>query len=159
MVSREAFEKIGYYDSTLPRYTDWDWLLRLTLLYPLSVLTEPLAIIYRGSQPQAKVADAATRRFLDKHFQEFRQFGYYGKRALGKRYLEVAVYYYLEGNRAAGWAWFRKALSRRQHFVGAPDRNRDDRDAQFPGPVLQYDGPDWFEIERCDDLFLHGTSC
>ena len=111
MVSREAFEKIGYYDSTLPRYTDWDWLLRLTQLYPLSVLTEPLAIIYRGSRPQAKVADAATRRFLDKHFQEFRQFGYYGKRALGKRYLEVAIYYYLEGNRAAGWTWFRKALS------------------------------------------------
>ena len=111
MVSREAFEKIGYYDPTLPRYTDWDWLLRLTQLYPLSILTEPLAIIYRISRPQAKVAERAALRFLDKHAQDFRRFRYYGKRAIGKRYLEVAIYYFLEGNRAAGWSWFRKALS------------------------------------------------
>jgi glycosyltransferase involved in cell wall biosynthesis len=111
LVSREAFEKIGYYDPSLPRYTDWDWLMRYTKFYPLSVTREPLAIIYRGSQPRAEVVEMAARRFLDKHLQEFQQFGYYGKRAVGKRYLEVAIYYYQEGNRRAGWAWFRKAIS------------------------------------------------
>ncbi len=111
MVSREAYEKIGYYDPTLPRYTDWDWLLRFTHLYSLSVITEPLAIIYHISQPKAQVVEMAARQFLDKHNQDFQRFGYYGKRAIGKRYLEVAIYYYLEGNRPAGWSWLWKALS------------------------------------------------
>jgi glycosyltransferase involved in cell wall biosynthesis len=111
MISREAYEKIGYYDPTLPRHADWDWLLRFTQLYPLSVLAEPLAIINRSSQPQAKIVERAALRFLEKHDQDFRRFGYYGKRAVGKRYLELAIYYYLEGNRPAGWNWFRKALS------------------------------------------------
>jgi glycosyltransferase involved in cell wall biosynthesis len=111
LVSRAVFEEIGYYDPSLPRYTDWDWLLRFTKLHPLTVTPEPLAIIYRGSQPRAEVVEKAARQFLDKHLQEFRNFGYYGKRAIGKRYLEVAIYYYLEGNRGAGWAWFRKAIS------------------------------------------------
>lgn len=111
MVSREAFKKIGYYDASLPRYTDWDWLLRFTKRYPLTITQEALALVYRGPQPHAKLVEAATKRFLDKHFQEFRLFGYYGKRALGKRYLEVAIYYFLEGNRTSGWVWLRKALS------------------------------------------------
>jgi len=111
VVSRKAFEKIGYFDPSLPRYTDWDWLLRFTKLYPLTVTTEPLAVVYRASRPQAKIVEMAARQFLDKHNQEFHQFGYYGKRAIGKRYLEVAVYYYREANKGTGWIWLRKALS------------------------------------------------
>jgi len=111
VVSRKAFEHIGYFDPSLARYEDWDWLLRFTKRYPLTITQEALTVVYRGPQPRAVVAETATKRFLDKHFQEFRQFGSYGKRALGKRYFEVAIYYYLEGNRIAGWNWFRKAIS------------------------------------------------
>lgn len=110
VVSRKAFEKIGYFDPSLPRYGDWDWLLRFTKLYPLTITLEPLAVVYRASQPQAKVVERAARQFLEKHDRDFRQFGYYGKRAIGKRYLEVAIYYFLEGNRSVGWTWFRKAV-------------------------------------------------
>jgi glycosyltransferase involved in cell wall biosynthesis len=110
VVRREAFEKIGYFDPSLPRYTDWDWLLRYTKFYPLTITAELLAVIYRASLPQAKVVEAAAQRFLDKHQQEFRQFGYYGKQAIGKRYLEVAIYYYLEGNRKLGGRLLRKAI-------------------------------------------------
>ena len=111
VVSRKAFEKIGYFDPSLPRYADWDWLLRFTKFYPLTITTEPLAVVYRASRPQAKVVEMAARKFLDKHLQDFQQFGYYGKRAIGKRYLEVAIYYYLEGDKSAGWIWLRKAVS------------------------------------------------
>jgi glycosyltransferase involved in cell wall biosynthesis len=111
IASRKAFEKIGYFDPSLSRYVDWDWLLRFTKLYPLTVTAEPLAVVYRASRPQAKVVEMAARKFLDKHLQDFRQFGYYGKRAIGKRYLEVAIYYYLEGDKSAGWFWLRKAVS------------------------------------------------
>jgi glycosyltransferase involved in cell wall biosynthesis len=110
VVSREAFERIGYYDPSLPRYTDWDWLLRYTKLYQLTTTLESLAIINRATQPKAKVVEAAARQFLEKHLPEFRHFGAYGKRAIGKRYLEVAIYYYLEGDRSSGWRLFRKAI-------------------------------------------------
>ena len=110
IVSRKAFENIGNFDPSLPRYEDWDWLLRFTKTYPLIITPEPLAVVYRGSRPQAKVVELAARQFLDKHHQEFQQFGYYGKRAIGKRYLEVAYYYFHEGNKPAGWIWLRKAL-------------------------------------------------
>lgn len=112
MVSRLAFEKIGWYDPSLPRYTDWDWLLRYTRQFPLTVTREPLAFIYRGSQPRASVVESAARQFLEKHAQEFRSFGCYGRRAIGKRFLEVAIYHFQQGNRQAGWTWFRKALSK-----------------------------------------------
>jgi hypothetical protein len=110
VVSRKTYEKIGFYDPSLPRYTDWDWLLRFTKLYRLSVIPEPLAVIYHTSQPQAKVVEASALRFLDKHIQELSQFGYYGKRAIGKRYLEIANYYFLEGKKSAGWKWLRQAI-------------------------------------------------
>jgi glycosyltransferase involved in cell wall biosynthesis len=111
IVTRNAYEKIGYLDSSLRRYADWDWLLRFTRFYPLTTTDEPLAVVYRASRPSARIVEAAADRFLDKHRQEFQQFGYYGKRAIGKRYLEVAIYYFREGNNKLGWKWFRKAVS------------------------------------------------
>ncbi len=110
VVSKEAFDKIGYFDPSLPRYTDWDWLLRFTRLYPLTVTPEPLSVIYRAPLPQAKVVEQAARQFLQKHTRDFQQFGYYGRIAKGKRYLEVSIYYYLEGKKADGWKWLSKAL-------------------------------------------------
>jgi glycosyltransferase involved in cell wall biosynthesis len=110
MVSRKAFDKIGYYDSSLIRYTDWDWLLRFAEFYPLTVTDEPLAVIYRASQPQARVVEVAAQQFLEKHYCDFQKFGYYGKRAIAKRYLEVAIYYFYEENKSRGWDWLLKAL-------------------------------------------------
>lgn len=111
IVSREAFEHVGYFDSTLPRYGDWDWLLRFTKYYQLSVTPEPLAIVYRASTPSAKIVETAAIRFLRKHDLEFMNFGFYGKRAIGKRFLEVAIYYYSEGDKKNGRIWFNKAIS------------------------------------------------
>jgi hypothetical protein len=110
VVNRKAFETVGYFDPSLPRYADWDWLLRYTRLYPLTTISEPLAVVYRAPRPSAKVVAIAADRFLEKHYQEFRHFGYYGKRAVGKRYLEVAIYFFREGHKREGWVWFRKAV-------------------------------------------------
>ena len=43
LVSRKVFEAVGPFDTSLERYEDWDWLMRLTATRPLGFLAEPLA--------------------------------------------------------------------------------------------------------------------
>jgi glycosyltransferase involved in cell wall biosynthesis len=111
LVARQAFDQVGDFDTCLRRYADWDWLLRYTRLYPLTVTPEPLAVVYRASAPRAQVVEGAAVQFLEKHQAEFKEAGWYGRRAVGKRYLEVAIYYFVEKNRKEGLKWLRKALN------------------------------------------------
>jgi glycosyltransferase involved in cell wall biosynthesis len=111
LISREAFDKVGIFDASLPRYTDWDWLLRYTKQYPITVVKEPLAVIHRISFPRAKNVELSAMRLLEKHKDEFNASGSYGRRAIGKRYLEISLLYFLEKNKKEGWKWFRKAIA------------------------------------------------
>jgi glycosyltransferase involved in cell wall biosynthesis len=110
LVSRKAFDQIGFFDSSLPRYADWDWLLRFTRQYPMTVTPELLATVYRASRPSAAAVEKAASQFLEKHAREFQEYGNYGQRAVGKRHLEVAIYYFMEKKNHNGWLWFRKAV-------------------------------------------------
>lgn len=110
LVSRDAFEQVGYFDTSLPRYEDWDWMLRFTKQFPLTITNAALATIFRPTRPAAQVVETSMRYFLEKHREEFDGSGYYGKRAIGKRYLEVSLHYFLEGKKAEGRKWFRKTL-------------------------------------------------
>jgi hypothetical protein len=110
VVSREAFEQIGYFDTSLPRYEDWDWMLRFTRRFPLTTTKPPLATIYRPTRPSAQIVETSMRNFMGKHQNEFHNFGVYGKKAVGKRYLEVSLHYFLEGKKAQGWKWLGKTL-------------------------------------------------
>ena len=111
LVSKNAFEKVGWFNSSLPRYGDWEWLLRYTKSYNLTITPEPLAVVHRDTRPSAEKVELAAKRFLELHLHDFKQFGYYGKRAIGKRYLEVAVHYYLAGDKKNGKKWLHKAIS------------------------------------------------
>jgi GT2 family glycosyltransferase len=48
MVRRRVFDEIGYYDETMRRLEDWDWLLRYTANAPIEIVKEPLAIYHSG---------------------------------------------------------------------------------------------------------------
>ncbi len=92
LVSRGAFDEVGYYDSDLPRYTDWDWMLRYTQRgLPLITLPEPLAKIYRLTHPRAKSVEKAASHFLRKHSEYFLNHGFFhGRKAISRRWFEVA---------------------------------------------------------------------
>ena len=52
IVHRSVFEKIGLFDETLPACEDYDLWLRITSLYPVSFIDEPLIIKYGGHADQ-----------------------------------------------------------------------------------------------------------
>ena len=111
VVSKNAFTKVGWFDSSLPRFGDWDWLLRFTKIYKLTITPKPLAVVHRNTRPSAEKVELAAKRFIELHLQDFKQFGHYGRRALGKRYLEVAIHYFLAEDKVNGKKWFQKAIS------------------------------------------------
>lgn len=55
---RAIFEEVGGYEP-LPRYEDWDWLLRVINRYPFHCLPEPLAKVHRRGWPEPETVDQA----------------------------------------------------------------------------------------------------
>ena len=112
MVSKKAFEEVGYYDIDLPRYTDWDWLLRYVKNdFPLVTIDKPLAKVYRFSSPKASSVEQAVNHFLKKYSYEFlSKYGWYGRKAISKRWTDVSYYYFIEHNWGKGVKFFLKAI-------------------------------------------------
>lgn len=99
------------YDPAFPRLVDLDWALRFVKEYPLDVVQEVLAVVYRTGRPSAASVEAGNIQLIEKHGADFLRLGwFYGRQCIGKRWLEVATHYYREGNRARGAAYLRKAL-------------------------------------------------
>jgi len=48
MVRRAVYKTVGYYDESLKRFEDWDWLLRCAAVYPLTCVPEVLSIYHSG---------------------------------------------------------------------------------------------------------------
>lgn len=57
LARREAFAAVGLLDPELPRLEDWEWLMRYLPRHRLQVLSEPLALVHKASDPSfARVA-------------------------------------------------------------------------------------------------------
>ena len=96
MAERSVFARIGPFDEDLPRYEDWDWLLRYDREYELAVLPEPLATVHFSPRRSAAGIEASALGFLARYGEELRTLGRLGRKARGLRWLEVARYYALE---------------------------------------------------------------
>jgi len=96
LAERAVLAEVGPFDEDLPRYEDWDWLLRYTRDHELAVLGLSLALIHFSPQRCAAGIETSVRGFLDRHGAELRTLGRLGRRARGLRWLEVARYYALE---------------------------------------------------------------
>ena len=110
IVRRKWFDEIGFFDESLKRYEDWDWVLRLSNLAMLEVIKLPLAKINRGSPPPASIIEEASQIFLQKRASEFLKYGAYGRKAIAKRWLEVALHFYYEKKFRKGNFYLRKGL-------------------------------------------------
>jgi hypothetical protein len=111
MVNRSVFDIVGWFDPSLIRYEDWDWLLRYVDQFPLTVLPEPLAIVKRSSRAPAHTVESAAERFLEKHSKDFYRFGrFYARKAIAKRWLELAVYFAVERKAAKSFHYLFKTL-------------------------------------------------
>lgn len=110
LVRRECFAEIGFFDEQLSHYEDLDWLLEYSKKYSLIALREPLARVEKQGRASAEEIERSAHYFVKKHKTDFEQFGFYGSRALGKRWLIVATYYFAEGNKSKGSEYLLKTL-------------------------------------------------
>ena len=96
LAERAVFAEVGPFDEALPRYEDWDWLLRYDRDHELAVLPDPLAVIHFSPQRSAAGIESSARGFLERYGAELLTLGRLGRKARGLRWLEVARYYALE---------------------------------------------------------------
>ena len=111
---RRVFEHTGLFDENLPRYEDWDWLLRYVADYDLAIVPEPQAIIHLSPPPPSDKVRASIPRFLDRWQGPVRQLGPTRHRRLRARLcFELAKALFHEGSTIRGilsvarglWNW------------------------------------------------------
>lgn len=67
LVDKKVFEDIGFYDESLSRLEDWDWLFRFSKKFNLSVCEIPLSHIYQGETPSYQSVLSAFQKIFQKH--------------------------------------------------------------------------------------------
>ncbi|MGD9536746.1 MAG: glycosyltransferase family 2 protein [Alphaproteobacteria bacterium] len=73
VADRRIFRMVGEFDDKLPRFEDWDWLLRYSEHGPIDVVPLPLARIHVGARPSPRLVDTSCRRMLEKHGEQLRE--------------------------------------------------------------------------------------
>jgi glycosyltransferase involved in cell wall biosynthesis len=97
MVRRSCVDRVGLLDERFPRLEDWDWLLRLANSCGMAYLPQPLARVYKGSQPSADAMERSMNLFLDKHDGAFLLCGSRHRRQVVSRHrLRMAYHFYGE---------------------------------------------------------------
>ena len=98
VAERALFTEVGPFAEDLPRYEDWDWLLRCERQCPIGLLSEPLAEVHFCTARSAAGIEQSALAFLARYGVEFDRLGRFGRRARGLRWLEAARYHALERN-------------------------------------------------------------
>ena len=75
LMRREVLERVGLLDERLRVLEDWDWMLRISREFSIHVLPDPLTIIHENSPSNPDHTVASTGLFLEKHRDEFLEFG------------------------------------------------------------------------------------
>jgi len=78
MMRREIIPESGFFDESLPRLEDWDFLLRYTEKWKIGIITEPLAWIHFYAWPTIDAVKKSLRIIEKKHLARLKP---YGKRA------------------------------------------------------------------------------
>jgi len=111
MVRHMCYDSVGYYDEAMPRHEDFDWLLRFVQKYDLGVVELPLATVRRSGQPSGEAIGAGNEILVKRHRDLFYRLGRFrGSQAVGKRWLETSIHYFMVGNRRMGFSYFLRAI-------------------------------------------------
>jgi len=99
LARREAFARIGLMDETLPRFEDWDWLLRYAQAGGgIVALREVLAHVWNRRGRMGEQHELSARRFSAKHAGLYAQLpGPLRRQALCDIWLQVSGTYAFEG--------------------------------------------------------------
>ncbi|HWE72064.1 MAG TPA: glycosyltransferase family A protein [Stellaceae bacterium] len=67
LARRAVFTEIGDFDADLPRLEDWEWLLRYLPAHKLGVVSDPLTIVHKASDPSRAQVFASLARLRALH--------------------------------------------------------------------------------------------
>jgi glycosyltransferase involved in cell wall biosynthesis len=100
MVRRSVFNQIGFFEETLKRGQDTDWLVRFIRTKGFQVVPELLATVNQHTQRSAAVLEQARIEMLHKNLNSYQRFGnFFTHRKIAKMWSDVAYQYERENNR------------------------------------------------------------
>jgi glycosyltransferase involved in cell wall biosynthesis len=112
LVRREALDEAGTFDERLPRFQDWELMIRISRKRPIGFVDEPLVRAYvcedRITAGHSAALVEAERLILDKHLAWFEEAG---PEVLGFRFWHLAHLLFMRGEMAEGRRWLRRARS------------------------------------------------
>jgi glycosyltransferase involved in cell wall biosynthesis len=98
LVRRAAALATGLLDTSLTRYEDWDWLLRLARKHEMTLLPQVLARVYRNDRQRTEFIESSVEIFIKKYQMEFIALGRQrARKALARFWLDIAWAYYMDG--------------------------------------------------------------
>lgn len=115
MSRRHIFSEVGPLDETLPRFEDWDWLLRYTQMGGrIAAVKDPLAQVYNRRARLGDVVEKAAVMFLAKHRDVIGSLPERERRkAVADLWLQVVGTFAFEGRLKAAVPSMREAMRER----------------------------------------------
>ena len=113
MVRKDVQEKIGPFDETLVRHTDWDWLVRYARRHLISSVDRTLARVhYRTTHVASGDVERSARQFVGKHGNDIKALGFVkGRKIVGKRWLETSRFLFKDRKFGKGTSYLLQALA------------------------------------------------
>ncbi|MGH7843962.1 MAG: glycosyltransferase family 2 protein [Candidatus Binatia bacterium] len=109
LLRRSCFEKIGWFDETLPSGVDYDMWLRLAKQFDIDCIREPL-VLYTV-HPHSISTNYETRiRGAEAQFRKYGSFFAKNRKGYSRRYLSLGVHYCYQGDLTKGREAFRKGI-------------------------------------------------
>ena len=77
LFERELLDIIGYWDETLPRYEDWEWLIRYARKFSFTFVEKPLVKVFHEHGTSVEDIEVAAKLFLNKTHDELCGYGWF----------------------------------------------------------------------------------
>lgn len=97
LIKKECFKKVGLFDENLPRFQDWELVIRLSKLYHFNYINEATINSYvqlDSISLNNKAQTIALEMIVKKHLLDFLKY----KKLLISHYETIGIGFYLEGN-------------------------------------------------------------
>ena len=107
LVKKECFEKVGMFNENLPRFQDWELVLRLAKYYNFKFIDEPLVLCHFTSKSISTNSNALLKAFKiikEKYFKDL------DNKLLAKHYFRVGNVLCLDGKFKLGRSYFIKSI-------------------------------------------------
>lgn len=118
LVRRAALDAVGGFDTALPRFQDWELMMRLSRQHPIGCVDEPLVVVH--TLPDAITHDAPARlrartRIVERHALWLAAH----PRTLAEHLYAVGHLHALAGETTAARHWLRRAIAADRRFPKA----------------------------------------